>query len=51
MALNPGGLLALEFGFNQREALTTLLHDWQNVHFLNDYAGIPRIALAERATR
>jgi release factor glutamine methyltransferase len=50
-ALHPGGLLALEFGFNQREALTTLLHDWQNVHFLNDYAGIPRIALAERATR
>jgi release factor glutamine methyltransferase len=47
-ALHPGGLLALEFGFNQREALTTLLHDWQHVRFRNDYAGIPRIALAER---
>ena len=47
-ALHPGGLLALEFGFGQRNALTTLLHDWQNVRFLDDYAGIPRIALAER---
>jgi release factor glutamine methyltransferase len=50
-ALNPNGLLALEFGFGQRDALTALLHDWQNVRFLNDYANIPRIALAENAAR
>ena len=46
--LKPGGLLAMEFGFGQQEALATLLSDWQNVHFLNDYAGIPRVALATR---
>jgi len=47
-ALKPGGLLALEFGFGQREALSELLRDWQHVRFLNDYADIPRMALAER---
>ncbi len=48
-ALRPGGLLALEFGFGQREALRSLLDGWNHIHFLDDYAGIPRIALAERA--
>jgi release factor glutamine methyltransferase len=52
-ALRPGGLLALEFGFGQREVLHALLseptHAWRNVRFLDDYAGIPRVALAERA--
>ena len=55
-ALRPGGLLALEFGFGQREALRALLsessepiHAWQDIRFLDDYAGIPRVALAERA--
>lgn len=48
-ALRRGGLLALEFGFGQRDALRTLLHGWNNMQFLDDYAGIPRIALAERA--
>ena len=47
-ALRPGGLLAMEFGFGQREALTNLLAAWQNVRFLDDLAGIPRVALAER---
>lgn len=52
-ALRPGGLLALEFGFGQREALHSLLtlppNCWEKVRFLDDYAGIPRVALAERA--
>jgi release factor glutamine methyltransferase len=52
-ALRPDGLLALEFGFGQREALRDLLSEsppaWRNIRFLDDYAGIPRIALAERA--
>jgi release factor glutamine methyltransferase len=48
-ALSPAGLLALEFGFGQREALRSLLDGWSHIHFLDDYAGIPRIALAERA--
>lgn len=47
-ALRPGGLLAMEFGFSQRDALAELLDGWQKVHFLDDYAGIPRHVLAER---
>jgi release factor glutamine methyltransferase len=47
-ALRAGGLLALEFGFGQREALRALLAGWHDVRFLDDYAGIPRIALAAR---
>jgi len=47
-ALRPGGLLALEIGFGQRAALTQLLSDWSNVTFIDDYAGIPRVALAHR---
>jgi len=47
-ALRKHGLLALEFGFGQRDALAELLAPWHNVRFLDDYAGIPRIALAER---
>ena len=48
-ALRPGGLLAMEIGFGQREALASLLAGWDNVRFVDDYAAIPRIALAERA--
>ena len=66
-ALRPNGLLALEFGFGQSEALRALLEtpgsgaespgsgaespgsgDWRDLRFLDDYAGIPRIALATR---
>ena len=46
--LRPGGLLALEIGFGQRDALTELLANWHSVRFLNDYASIPRVALALR---
>ncbi|MEO6923607.1 MAG: peptide chain release factor N(5)-glutamine methyltransferase [Acidobacteriaceae bacterium] len=45
--LRTEGLLALEFGFGQADALRDLLRGWRNVRILNDYAGIPRIALAE----
>jgi release factor glutamine methyltransferase len=55
-ALRPGGLLALEFGYGQSEALRALLSEsseattvWRDIRFLDDYAGIPRVALAERA--
>ena len=47
-ALVPAGLLALEFGYAQRDPLAELLKGWRNVRFLDDYAGIPRIALATR---
>jgi release factor glutamine methyltransferase len=46
--LRPGGLLALEIGFGQRDALTELLAKWHSVSFLNDYASIPRVTLALR---
>ncbi|MES2394266.1 MAG: peptide chain release factor N(5)-glutamine methyltransferase [Acidobacteriota bacterium] len=58
-ALRPEGLLAMEFGFGQREALRELFASqppnndgspaWLNLRFLDDYAGIPRIVLAQRA--
>jgi release factor glutamine methyltransferase len=47
-ALRPGGLLALEIGFGQRELVAGLLRGWRDVHFIDDYAGIPRVALAAR---
>jgi release factor glutamine methyltransferase len=46
--LPPGGLLALEFGHSQRDALAALLQDWKDVVFLDDLQQIPRVALAHR---
>ena len=46
--LKPNGLIALEIGHGQREALSTLLHDWHNVNFVDDLQRIPRVALATR---
>jgi release factor glutamine methyltransferase len=45
-ALSPCGLLALEIGYGQRDALAALLHDWNSVRFIDDYQGIPRTVLA-----
>lgn len=47
-ALKPEGLLAMEFGYGQRDALAELLAAWNHVRFIDDYQGIPRVALAER---
>ena len=47
-ALKPGGILALEIGHGQREALATLLHGWSGMTFLDDLQGIPRVALANK---
>lgn len=47
-SLKPRGLLALEFGFGQCPALEALLGGWEKVRFLDDLAGIPRVALALR---
>lgn len=47
-ALRPQGLLAMEFGFGQQPAMAGLLDGWNNLRFLDDLAGIPRIALADR---
>lgn len=48
-ALREGGLLALEIGFGQWELIAELLQGWQDVRFIDDYQGIPRVALAVRA--
>lgn len=47
-ALKSGGLLALEIGYGQKEALVHLLADWLQVLFLNDFQQIPRVALARK---
>jgi release factor glutamine methyltransferase len=47
-ALKPGGLLALEIGHGQSEAIAILLNHWHDIDFVNDLQSIPRIALARR---
>jgi release factor glutamine methyltransferase len=47
-ALKPGGLLALEIGHGQRDALFAQLTGWHDVTFVDDLQGIPRVALARR---
>lgn len=46
--LAPGGWLLLEIGHGQREALTRLLAGWDELTFVPDLAGIPRVAIARR---
>jgi release factor glutamine methyltransferase len=45
-ALKPGGLLALEIGHGQKEALANLLNNWRNVTFIADLQQIARVVLA-----
>ena len=47
-ALTPGGLLALEFGHGQSQAIQSLLNGWQEISILNDLQQIPRTALARK---
>ena len=47
-ALKPDGLLALEIGHGQRDAIAALLAGWNDVRFVNDLQGIPRVALARK---
>ena len=47
-ALRPGGLLFLEIGFGQQDAVTALLSGWRGVHFIDDLQGIARVVVAER---
>lgn len=46
-ALVPGGWLLMEIGHDQRESLTHLLANWQNLQFIPDLQGIPRVAIAQ----
>jgi release factor glutamine methyltransferase len=47
-ALKPDGLLALEIGHDQQDAITALLRTWHNLSFFNDLQHLPRVALARR---
>jgi release factor glutamine methyltransferase len=47
-ALKPGGLLALEIGHDQQNAIASLLQTWHNLSFINDLQNFPRVALAWR---
>jgi release factor glutamine methyltransferase len=47
-ALPPHGLLALEIGHNQRDAIAALLANWRDLHFVDDLQQIPRVALARK---
>jgi release factor glutamine methyltransferase len=47
-ALKPNGVLALEIGYNQREAIAALLADWNGLRFVDDLQHIPRVALARK---
>jgi release factor glutamine methyltransferase len=44
--LRPDGLIALEIGHGQREALKILLKAWHDVRFIDDLQQIPRVVLA-----
>jgi release factor glutamine methyltransferase len=46
--LKPNGLLALEIGQGQQEAIAALLTQWVAIEFLPDLQQIPRVALARR---
>lgn len=46
--LKPGGLLALEIGFRQAEAISALTASWNNVRLFPDLAGIPRVLVCEK---
>jgi release factor glutamine methyltransferase len=47
-ALKSNGLLALEIGHGQQDAMAELLRTWRNVSFINDLQQIPRVVLARR---
>lgn len=48
--LEPGGVLLLEHGAEQRDAVAAVLgeHDWTDIACHTDYAGLPRVTAARR---
>lgn len=48
--LEPGGHLLLEIGHGQRDALQNLLAQsrFENIRFIDDLQGIPRVAIAQK---
>lgn len=48
--LRPGGLLAMEIGFGQAEAIRELAQGWNDRRTLPDLAGIPRVFVCRKPT-
>ena len=46
--LRASGLLAIELGFGQADAVAALVRDWHNVEIAADLAGIPRVLSCEK---
>lgn len=51
MLLRPGGVLAMELGYNSTQHVAQLLGNaaWMNIEMTRDLAGIPRVIAAARA--
>lgn len=47
-SLRPGGLLAMEIGAGEAEAVCEMMRGWDNIRVMNDLAGIPRVVLGTR---
>lgn len=46
--LKPNGWLLMEIGYTQSARVEELLSGWQDVHFVSDLQGIPRVAAARK---
>jgi release factor glutamine methyltransferase len=48
--LEPGGVLLIEHGAEQRDGVTATLqqHGWSDITCHTDYAGLPRVTVARR---
>ncbi|HSM29435.1 MAG TPA: peptide chain release factor N(5)-glutamine methyltransferase, partial [Woeseiaceae bacterium] len=51
--LEPGGVLLIEHGAEQRDSVAAVLreHGWTDIACHTDYAGLPRVTVARRASR
>lgn len=47
-ALEPGGWLLMEIGHGQRAALAELMRAWEDVSFVDDLQGIPRVVMGRK---
>ena len=46
--LRPGGVLAMEIGFAQAEAVSRLADGWREIRLISDLAGIPRVLVCKK---
>jgi release factor glutamine methyltransferase len=47
--LKPGGQLLVEIGFSQSEKVRRLANEFEDVHFVEDLQGIPRVLVGRKA--